>query len=438
MIVYLNSLGCVRNMVDSEAMLGALAEAGHTFTQEPADAEAIIVNTCGFIESAAQEAVDTILEMARYKEIGKCRRLVVTGCLPERYREETAGELPEVDVFLGTGAYDCVVEAVEGKLAAGCCRLPAPETLSLHTHRTARLHSTFPVVYLKITEGCNRHCTYCIIPKLRGCLRSRSPEDIEAEATRLGNSGFREIIIIGQDTTSYGIDLDPPSDLAGLIQRVAQAAPHARIRFLYGHPDRIDDDLLRVIQNCNNICPYFDIPIQHASPSVLKRMGRRHDEKQLLALFQRIRAAVPDAVLRTTVMVGFPGETEDEFMQLLHFVETVEFDHLGAFNYSDADDLPSHGLSNHVPGDVADARHDRLMELQARISLEKNRRQIGKTVSVLVEEKDSASLFKGRTIYQAPEVDGITSIRARELKIGQFLNVRITGATEYDLEGVPA
>lgn len=438
MMIYLCSLGCARNQVDSEAMLGALAAAGHGITREPGAAEAIVVNTCGFIEAATQEAVDSILELAAYKEAGSCRQLIVTGCLPERYRDHLVSELPEVDTFLGTGAYDRIVAAVEGRLAPDNCHLPSPETLPLHTYRTMRVQDTFPLAYLKIMEGCNRYCTYCIIPKLRGRLRSRPPEDVTEEAAALAEAGFKEIVIIGQDTTSYGCDFDPPVHLSELLDRVAERVAHVRLRFLYGHPDRIDEALLETIARHDNICNYFDIPIQHVSRSVLKMMGRRQDANQLRDLFERIRRAVPDAALRTTVMVGFPGETEADFTELLDFVEAVKFDHLGAFVYSDADDLPSHGLPDHVPQEVANERLDRLMRLQADISSENNSNKIGNTYSVLIEEKESEGVYTGRTIFQAPEVDGITAVFAENLKIGQHLNVRITDATEYDLEGVPA
>ncbi len=438
MMIYLCSLGCARNQVDSEAMLGSLAAAGHGITRDPEAADVIVVNTCGFIEAATEEAIDTILELARYKEAGSCRKLIVAGCLPERYRDHLAAELPEVDIFLGTGAYDRIVAAVDGLLPPNSCHLPSPDTLPLHTHMTMRVQDTFPLAYLKIMEGCNRHCTYCIIPKLRGRLRSRPTEDIVREAEALAEAGFKEIVIIGQDTTSYGCDFDPPVNFAKLLHQVAQRVSNVRLRFLYGHPDRIEDELLQTISAHINVCSYFDVPIQHVSQSVLKRMGRRQDAHQLRGLFERIRSAVPDAALRTTVMVGFPGETEADFAELLDFVEAVKFDHLGAFIYSDADDLPSHALPDHVPEDVARDRLDRLMRLQADISSENNQNKIGNTYCVLIEEKESEGVYTGRTFFQAPEVDGITVVFAENLEIGQYQNVRITDATEYDLEGVPA
>jgi ribosomal protein S12 methylthiotransferase len=295
------------------------------------------------------------------------------------------------------------------------------------------------VAYVKIMEGCNRHCTYCIIPALRGKLRSRPPEDIIGEVAALAENGFPEIVIIGQDTTSYGDDLGGGVDLAGLLAACAVTAPRSWIRFLYGHPDRIDDALLDTVRSHSNICRYFDIPIQHVSTSVLTRMGRgRHDEKFLDALFSRIRTAMPDAALRTTVMTGFPGETEKDFRQLCDFIQKTGFDHLGAFVYSDADDLASHRLAGHIPTKTAEGRMNRLMSMQAEISLAKNENRIGREYMVLVEENQEAASFIGRTTFQAPEVDGITVIYSTDCTIGEFLNVRITDATEYDLEGVPA
>ncbi len=439
MKVYLHNLGCARNIVDGEAMLGRLETAGHTLTDDADEAEAIVVNTCGFIDPAAEESVDAILELAEMKHSGVCKRLIVTGCLPQRYQDDLPDALPEVDAFLGTGAYDRVVPAVSGEIKTGACMLPDPASIPLHTRHTMRVQTTYPVAYVKVMEGCNRRCTYCIIPKLRGRLRSRPLEDIIDEAAALTQAGFPEIVLIGQDTTSYGEDLASGANLAQLVSATARAAPMAWVRFLYGHPDRIDDDLLEAIRDNTNTCPYFDIPIQHVSPSVLKRMGRgSHGEEFFEALFERIRKAVPGAALRTTVITGFPGETEDDFSRLCEFVQRIGFDHLGAFVYSDADDLASHGLSNHVPAEVANARMERLMALQAEISLGKNETLIGREFAVLVEEDQKDGSFIGRTMFQAPEVDGITVIYTDNASVGQFIKVRITEATEYDLEGVPA
>ncbi|MFO8113418.1 MAG: MiaB/RimO family radical SAM methylthiotransferase [Desulfosalsimonadaceae bacterium] len=294
MKVYLHNLGCARNIVDGEAMLGRLERAGHTLTDDADEAEAIVVNTCGFIDAAAEESVDAILELAGMKRTGACKRLIVTGCLPQRYQDDLPDALPEVDAFLGTGAYDRVVPAISGEIKTGACMLPDPASIPLHTRHTMRVQTTYPVAYVKVMEGCNRRCTYCIIPKLRGRLRSRPLEDIIDEAAALAQAGFPEIVLIGQDTTSYGEDLGSGANLAQLVSATARAVPMAWVRFLYGHPDRIDDDLLKAIRDNTNTCSYFDIPIQHVSPSVLKRMGRgSHGEEFFEALFERIRKAVP-------------------------------------------------------------------------------------------------------------------------------------------------
>ncbi|MGM0452300.1 MAG: 30S ribosomal protein S12 methylthiotransferase RimO [Thermodesulfobacteriota bacterium] len=437
MNIYLCNLGCVRNQVDGEVMLGALEAAGYETADDPAEADAIIVNTCGFIQSAAEESLEEILEFARYKQYGPCRRLIVTGCLPERYRQDTAEQLPEVDVFLGTGAYDRVVSAVEGGFAAGACELPPPASIALMSHQTPRHPASYPVAYVKVTEGCNRHCTYCIIPKLRGRLRSRPVDDIRREVSALAAAGYKEIVVVGQDTTSYGADIGGDSTLARLLDVLARTAPHTWIRFLYGHPDRMDAALLDTVFAHENLCNYFDIPIQHVSAPVLRRMGRGQDSDGLKRLFDRIRGAIPDAALRTTMMVGFPGETDADFNRMLDFVDTVKFDHLGAFIYSDADDLPAHRLAEPVAADVAQNRLDRLMFRQAEISMEINRHHIGRTYPVLVEAIEAEAVYAGRTMFQAPEVDGLTTIFAEDLHIGQWANVRITDATEYDIEGVP-
>lgn len=415
-------------------MMGELVDNGFTITQDPSQADTIIVNTCSFIESAIAESVDEILELAEYKKTGKCRRLIVTGCLPERFREETADSLSEVDVFLGTGAYHKIIDVIKNDPAKHKCLLPPPMAMPLQGHDTKRIPSTSSMVYLKATEGCDRHCTYCIIPKLRGRLRSRPVEDIIAEATHLISSDFKEIVIIGQDTGSYGTDLKPPVPFSRLLEKISVISPAPWIRFLYGSPDMTDESLIRAVASHDNICSYFDIPIQHSSKNVLQKMGRQYDEACLLRLFDNIRSVIPEAALRTTVMVGFPGETDTDFKNMLDFVKTVEFDHLGAFIYSDSDDLPSHALPDHVPEAVAKERHHILMTAQAEISFKKNKARIGQVYKVLVEEQEE-TLHIGRTWFQAPEVDGITYIDSQTVTVGEFADIKITDAFEYDLKG---
>jgi ribosomal protein S12 methylthiotransferase len=425
--------------VDSEIMLGQISSGGFFVTDDPSQADAIIINTCGFIESAAQESIDEILALAELKKTGPCRRIIVTGCLPERYREDIAGSLPEVDLFLGTGAYHQITEALRGQDSDTRCLLPPPDADPLQACGTKRTLTTEFFAYLKISEGCDRHCTYCIIPKLRGRLRSREPADVIMEARELISQGIQEIVIISQDTGAYGRDLRPPVPISRLLADIAEISKDVWVRFLYGSPDTTDEALIRTIADHENICAYFDIPMQHAASPVLKRMGRNYDADDLLRLVNDIRSMIPNAAIRTTMMVGFPGETDMDFRQLMKFSEAVRFDHLGAFMYSDADDLPSHHLPNHVPKKIAKERHHALMTAQAKWSEEKNQKHIGRTYQVLVEEKLEEGLYTGRTWFQAPEVDGIVYIDAHESKngvrLGEFLNVRITDALEYDLRG---
>jgi ribosomal protein S12 methylthiotransferase len=433
--VFLVSLGCARNQVDSELMLGGLVTAGWKVVPEPEDAAAIVINTCSFIESAADESIDAILDMVSYKTEGSCRKLVVTGCLPERYREQIRTELPEVDAFLGTGAYAEILRVLEEPAATGTCLLPDPDRIrpqGANEPRQLAEHAT--VAYLKIAEGCSRHCTYCIIPKLRGIQKSRRPEDIIAEAGSLAAQGIREIVLVAQDTTFYGRDIGA-GGLAELIDGLAGACPDLWIRFLYGHPESIQPDVYAAVGRHTNVCSYFDIPIQHASDRVLKRMGRHYTADDLRDLFDDIRRAVPGAALRTTVITGFPGETEADFEKLAAFVREVQFDHLGAFTYSDSDDLPSHHLPEHVPAQTALERQDRLMVLQLGISQEINRRRLGTAVEVLVEENPETGVFIGRTMLQAPEVDGLTILHADHIQKGTVVRARVTDTLEYDLIG---
>jgi ribosomal protein S12 methylthiotransferase len=431
----MSNLGCARNLVDSEIMHGQLAAAGFMFTPDPAMADTIIVNTCSFIESAVDESVDEILELAEFKKSGQCKQFIVAGCLPERFKKELAESLPEVDAFLGTGAYHEIVKVLSIQQAKGICLLPSPDTLPLQTHGMPRIPSTTAMAYLKVTEGCNRHCTYCMIPKLRGALRSRSIDDIEAEARHLIATGFRELVIIGQDTGCYGRDLGADINLPRLLDNMADISADTWIRFLYGSPDTTDERLIRTVAAHENICSYFDIPIQHADSRILKRMGRQYDGDALIRLFADIRKIIPDAALRTTVMVGFPGETDSDFERMLNFIKTVKFDHLGAFIYSDSEELSSHRLPGHVPADIAEERHHVLMSAQVEISAEKNQNHIGQIYPVLVEEQLEPGLFSGRTAFQAPEVDGIVYIDSKDAVVGEFADVRIDDALEYDLRG---
>jgi len=435
MKLYLASLGCAKNLVDSEEMLGRMIKAGWRITQNPQNAETIIVNTCSFIESAVNESIDTILELARFKSNGACKRLIITGCLPERYREAIAETLPEVDVFLGTGAFDKIVTAANEDFNIGRCFLPDPNIISYRQQEPLRIRSSSHMAYLKIAEGCSRHCTYCIIPKLRGKQRSRHLKDVVSEARDLISSGVKELILIAQDTTHYGTDLHPPVPLYRLLEKISEISNNIWIRILYGHVESIEDSFIRTVAEHRNICSYFDIPIQHTSDRILKKMGRNYTSKYLYRLFDNIRSAVPDAALRTAIIVGFPGETDKDFETLSTFIQDICFDNLGVFIYSDAEDLPSHKLPGHIPKSIAQNRYDRLMAVQQKISFLNNRKHIGKNYEVLVEKSMGNNLYRGRTFFQAPEVDGITDIHSRNLGIGSFVHVRIEEASEYDLKG---
>jgi ribosomal protein S12 methylthiotransferase len=435
MIFHVASLGCARNLVDSESMTGRLLAAGHEDTEDPAEAEVIVINTCSFIEAAINESIDTILALARHKTQGVCTRLIVTGCLPERFREEIVASLPEVDMFLGTGAYDRIVEALMDRENRPRCILPDPDALESTSEVIPRAGQSMPMSYLKIAEGCDRHCTYCIIPKLRGRQKSRPIGKIVQEAAALVQSGVKELVLVAQETTAYGIDIGLSHGLARLLQELSAISSDIWIRMLYGHPESMDDTLIRTMHEADNICSYFDIPIQHASNRILKRMGRHYQKKDLFRLFDRIRSIAGDACLRTTVITGFPGETESDFDELFTCIEEIKFDHLGVFNYSDSKDLASHGLGHHVPENIARKRYDAIMSRQMDLSAQNNEKYLHRTLPVLIEEMSEKGLYIGRTVFQAPEVDGITYVHKDHLTIGGFANVRIIDTLEYDLTG---
>ncbi len=435
MKLYLESLGCARNLVDSETMIGRLVQAHIAITQTPSEADIIVVNTCSFIESATQESIDTILTLAEYKVKGICKHLIVAGCLPERFREELAKSLPEVDHFLGTGAYDQIVNVVRNKAEVSKCILPDPDFINTKQNASQRLPMKGAFAYLKIAEGCSKHCTYCIIPKLRGRHKSYASKRLVSEAVGLVKAGKKEIDLIAQDTTAYGKELTPPIGLNYLLSQIAKAVNNVWVRILYGHPESIELDIIETMKRYQNICSYIDIPIQHASNKVLKQMGRKYTSDTLYELFENFRSILPDIALRTTVIVGFPGETDKDFDELLGFIKKVSFNHLGAFTYSDSDDLPSHHLKEHVSKSVAKQRYDQIMKCQAEISLRKNQEQIGRLLDVLVESKSDENIFEGRTQFQAPEVDGVTYIKGHHLKLNQFMKVKIIDADEYDLIG---
>jgi len=466
MIIFLETLGCSRNQVDSEIMLGKLVAAGHGRTDDPALAHVIIVNTCGFISTALDEAVDVILEMARFKETGICQKLIATGCMAQRYKDDPSlvASLPEVDAFIGTAACDEIVGVVEDRQKTPLTLFPDPNKRKFQDPASGRELISKGFAYIKVSEGCNRHCTYCIIPRLRGTQRSRPMEDIIVEGLSLAAKGIKEIILTAENTTDYGQDLVNPMEsgrvgegqgnfdqsnverldsdsigfdlvLSSLAKRIASQDNNIWIRFLYTHPKTLGKEIIKAVKSHDNLCSYYDVPIQHAASTMLKRMGRPYSLEDITALFKLIRKIDPQATLRTTLIVGFPGETEQEFQILLDFIHQVRFDHLGVFTYSDSDDLKSHGFENHVPEEIAEKRHDILMAAQAKISRQANERHVGKIYPVLVEENPEQGIYIGRTKFQAPDVDGVTFIYSQGLEINTIVHVRITDAYEYDIAG---
>ncbi len=438
MNIYLESLGCARNQVDSEIMLGRLVNNGWSVTKTPENAHVIVVNTCSFVESAINESIDTILALAAYKQAGACQRLIVAGCLPERFREAIVPELSEVDVFLGTGAFDKIVEAVEKLPENKKCLLPDPDRVSVLSSEGREITQSHSA-YLKIAEGCSRRCTYCIIPKLRGNQKSRPLDAIVNEAEQLVAQGARELTLVAQDTTGYGQDLSTDARLDTLLNALSRVSDDIWIRFMYGHPESITKNVIQTVAAHPNVCAYFDLPIQHASENILKKMGRHASKEKLLRLFDQIRQKVPDAVIRTTLIVGFPGETDADFNELADFIQQVRFDHLGVFTYSDSKDLPSHHFEGHVPPDIALKRHDLLMERQLEISALAMEKYVGRKLKVLVESEAEKNVYIARTAFQAPEVDGIVYLHTdsadKKPGIGDFAMANIFDSLEYDLVG---
>jgi ribosomal protein S12 methylthiotransferase len=431
------SLGCPKNLVDSEVMLGILARQGYELTPQADEADILIVNTCGFIEPAKRESIDTILEMAQYKKSGSARRLVVAGCLVERYRQELLREIPEVDFVIGTDELERVLEAcaadgrrqsAEGPLAPYLYHEFTPRVLSTPSH----------TAYVKIAEGCDHSCSFCVIPQMRGRFRSRRPESVIREVENLAQQGVREITLIGQDTTSYGEDLGLRDGLPMLLRELGKTPELVWLRALYYYPNRVSDTLIEAVAQTPKACKYFDIPLQHASRSVLKSMRRGSSGERFLRLLARIRAAIPNVTLRTSLIVGFPGETEQDFRALLDFVRAAEFDHLGVFLYSNEETSASYRLAGQVPARVARSRQHKLMALQRRISRRKLRALIGESLPVLVEGQSPETdlLYQGRLESQAPEIDGqvlINDFEGAEPQPGEFRWATITAAGDYDL-----
>jgi ribosomal protein S12 methylthiotransferase len=431
------SLGCPKNLVDSEVMLGLLAREGYELTPRAEDAEILIVNTCSFIEPAKQESINTILEMAEYKKSGVARKLVVAGCLVERYRQQILKEIPEVDFVIGTNELDQVLDACD--LASAARESKHPVEPYLYHEFTPRILSTPSYsAYVKIAEGCDHPCSFCVIPQMRGQFRSRRFESVVREAEQLTRQGVREITLIGQDTTSYGEDLDLRDGLPLLLRELGKVAELAWVRFLYCYPNRLTEALIQAVAETPKVAKYFDIPLQHASAPVLKAMRRGSNGKHFLKMLEKIRRALPEATLRTSMIVGFPGETEEDFKVLMDFVEAAEFDHLGVFLYSNEESCGSHDFAQQVSPSVATARRRKLMAAQRKISRRKLRQNVGKTLPVLVEGKSEESdwLFRGRLESQAPGIDGqvyINDFVGEDPRPGQFRWATVTDSADYDL-----
>ena len=431
------SLGCDKNLVDSEVMLGLLDKKGYQIVDSEEDADIIVVNTCCFIHDAKEESIQTILEMAEYKKEGKLKALIVTGCLAQRYQQEIIDEIPEVDAVLGTTSYDHIVEAVEEALA-GNGHVVLEDVDALPDVKEKRLVTTGGhYAYMKIAEGCDKHCTYCIIPKLRGNYRSVPMEKLLAEAKDLADQGVKELILVAQETTVYGKDLYGEKSLHKLLRELCKISGIQWIRILYCYPEEIYDELIQTIKEEKKVCHYLDLPIQHASDAVLKRMGRRTSKAQLVEIIEKLRKEIPDISLRTTLITGFPGETQEQHEELKDFVDEMEFDRLGVFTYSPEEDTPAATMADQIPEEVKEDRQAELMELQQEIAFDLAEDMVGREVLVMIEGKVAdENAYVGRTYKDAPNVDGLIFINTdEELMSGDFARVRVTGALEYDLMG---
>ena len=432
------SLGCDKNLADSEEMLGLLTAGGHEITDDETQADAIVINTCCFIKDAKEESVETILEMAEYKKTGSCHALIVTGCMAQRYQKEIIEEVPEVDAVLGTTSYGDIVKALEEAVAGNHFEEFRDIDYLPDTGSKRVLTTGGHFGYLKIAEGCDKHCTYCIIPKLRGKFRSVPMERLIAQAEDMAEQGVKELILVAQETTVYGKDLYGKKSLHILLKKLCEIRGIRWIRILYCYPEEIYDELIETIRDEKKICHYLDIPIQHASDRILKRMGRRTSKQELIDIVGKLRKEIPDIVLRTTLITGFPGETEEDHEELKEFVDEMEFDRLGVFTYSPEENTPAAEMADQVPEEVKEERRDELMELQQEISYDRGQDRIGQELLVMIEGKVAdESAYIGRTYGDAPKVDGYIFVQTGELLMtGDFAKVRVTGVLEYDLIGV--
>ena len=431
------SLGCDKNLVDSEEMLGLLNSRGYTFTDDETEADVIIINTCCFINDAKEESVQTILEMAEYKKTGKCKALIVTGCMAQRYKQEILDEVSEVDQGLGTTAYEKIVEAVDEALAGSRGVEEKPLSYLPQTDAKRMVTTGGHYAYLKIAEGCNKCCTYCIIPKLRGRYRSVPMERLIEQAKELAAQGVKELILVAQETTVYGVDLYGKKSLHLLLEQLCRISGLRWIRILYCYPEEIYEDLIQTMKREEKICHYLDLPIQHASDAVLRRMGRRTTRADLEQIVTHLREEIPDIVLRTTLITGFPGETEEQHQEVMEFIDEMEFDRLGVFTYSQEEDTPAASMPDQIDEETKLNWQEELMELQQEIAFDRAEERTGSVVTAMIEGKVAdEDAYVARTYGDAPNVDGLLFVQTtEELNSGDFVRVRITGAVEYDLIG---
>lgn len=431
------SLGCDKNLVDSEVMLGILADRGFEMTDTEDDADIIIINTCCFINDAKEESINTILEMAEYKKTGPCKALIVTGCLAQRYKQEIVDEIPEVDAVIGTSKYDEIFDAVDQALK-GSHFLDVDDLDRLPSVPGKRILTTGGhYAHLKIAEGCNKHCTYCIIPKIRGNYRSVPMEQLLAEAASLVEQGVKELILVAQETTLYGMDLYGKKSLHILLQELAKIKGIRWIRILYCYPEEIYPELIETIKNEKKVCHYLDMPIQHASDAILKRMGRRTTKAQLKETVSLLRKEIPDIVLRTTLIAGFPGETQEQHEELMEFVDEMEFERLGVFAYSPEENTPAASMPDQIPEEIKEERRDAILELQQEIAFDKAADMVGRTLYAMIEGKVADEpAYVARTYADSPDIDGYVFVNTGEMLMsGDFVKVKITGSAEYDLIG---
>lgn len=431
------SLGYDKNLVDSEVMLGILADRGFEMTDTEDDADIIIINTCCFINDAKEESINTILEMAEYKKTGPCKALIVTGCLAQRYKQEIVDEIPEVDAVIGTSKYDEIFDAVDQALK-GSHFLDVDDLDRLPSVPGKRILTTGGhYAHLKIAEGCDKHCTYCIIPKIRGNYRSVPMEQLLAEAASLAEQGVKELILVAQETTLYGMDLYGKKSLHILLQELAKIKGIRWIRILYCYPEEIYPELIETIKNEKKVCHYLDMPIQHASDAILKRMGRRTTKAQLKETVSLLRKEIPDIVLRTTLIAGFPGETQEQHEELMEFVDEMEFERLGVFAYSPEENTPAASMPDQIPEEVKEERRDAILELQQEIAFDKAADMVGRTLYAMIEGKVADEpAYVARTYADSPDIDGYVFVNTGEMLMsGDFVKVKITGSAEYDLIG---